>query len=391
MVRISCSLSSVADMPPSVLILDELDHVTPDSSSFSALFSLPSSQLRVIGIANTHTLTSGSQLPDSIDVKTLHFAPYTAGDLLAIIHSRLAPLYASETALAMNKFLSPVALTLLSKKVATMTGDVRSVFEVLRGAIDVAQSSASAFHEDFLSAPLLSVTPSHINAALKSHTPVNKPAPSASQPTEPSRGNSEIVSGIRSLGLQARLCLLSILLASQRLEAGLPVSSTSNSPSIKRQTSGSAPTGALEMTQLHAYYCTILSREDSGVLSAVSRSEFGDLLGMLEGIGLVSVSSSLGGSPVKAAKRSFSRSASFGSGSNRGSSSGQVRLASGVWADELLRGLGAGALSKCSGDIAEEEVRAICERERSRLAKDLKAADMKARQSGPRFADAMED
>lgn len=400
----------------SILVLDELDHITPTSQSLTSLFSLPTSNpssIRVIGIANTHTLTSSSSssfVPSS-HVDTVHFAPYTPAQLLQILQARLAPLYESDedaSAKELTKrFLSQPALTLLSKKVAALTGDVRSLFEVLRGAIDIAVSSSSSAGSAS-SSSIPTVNPPHILAALKAYSPSSalsgKASPSSLSTTaSPVKSSSEIVCKVRALGLQARLVLLSVLLASKRLEAGVYLSSPSAASSPVKRSQSSPNFGTtgkstgIESSQLHTFYTTILGRVESGVFSPVSRSEFGDLIGMLEGIGLVSVSSSIGSSsPVKGGKRAFGRSASFGSGANKGGSTGEVKLGGGVWADEVLRGLGAGSTDpEPSGDIREEEVRDIWIRENSRLARDLKAVELKAASKGalgaPKFGDAMED
>ena len=128
------------------------------------------------------------------------------------------------------------------------------------------------------------------------------------------------------------------------------------------------------MTQLHTYYSAVLTRTDDGIFEPASRSEFGDLLNMLEGVGLIALSSSLlpsvTSSPSKG-KRTFGRTASFGGGS-----AGEVRLADGVWSDEVLRGLGistaAGSAMEAT-DPREEEVRAIWHRENARLGRDIKS------------------
>ncbi|KAJ6476050.1 P-loop containing nucleoside triphosphate hydrolase protein [Mycena vitilis] len=411
-----------------IIILDELDHIAPTAQSLSALFSLSASRpstLRVVGIANTHTLTASSStgfVPSSSSVRTLHFAPYTPAQLLQILQSRLAPLYVSElsddaensesASQAAKKFLSLPALNLLTKKIAALTGDVRSLFEVLRGAIDLAVASPSSspsptpshVEENPLNPTTKSaVAPSHILAALKAYSPSSAPAPrAAGGAPSPAATNSEIVTKIRSLGLHARLVLLALLLASKRLEAGLPLSSTSNSSSpVKR--GAAAPTsvfGVVDPAQLHAFYIAILSRSGDGVFSPVSRSEFGDLVGMLEGVGLVvcssgtslpsATSTSLGGK----GKRAFGRSASFGFGANRGGGgAADVRLAPAVRTEEVLRGLGIGAAEAADEDVAAEEVNAIWVKENGKLARDTTARDNKAKKEKATagFDDAMED
>ncbi|KAJ7217743.1 P-loop containing nucleoside triphosphate hydrolase protein, partial [Mycena pura] len=401
-----------------VIILDELDHIAPTAQSLSSLFSLSASRpstLRVVGIANTHTLTASSSagfVPASSDVCTLHFAPYTPAQLLQILQSRLAPLYVDEpsedmdgaesVSQAAKKFLSPLALNLLTKKIAALTGDVRSLFEVLRGAIELTVSSApsspspstaQAEEKSLIPAVKTSVTPSHILAALKAYTPSSA---SASRAAAPTATNSEVVSKIRCLGLQARLVLLALMIASKRLEAGLSLSSTSKSSPVKRGAPSLVPVGGVDPTQLHAFYTAVLSRSCDSVFAPASRSEFADLVGMLEGVGLVVCGASAAlpspSSVGAKGKRAFGRSASFGCGAHRGATAGDVQLAQAVRTEEVLRGLGIGARTDADEDVAIEEVNAIWLKETAKLARDLAARDKaKKDKVTAGFDDAMED
>ncbi|KAK0453058.1 P-loop containing nucleoside triphosphate hydrolase protein [Armillaria borealis] len=373
-----------------LLVLDELDHIATTTQSLSAVFSLPacrSSALRVIGIANTHTLTS-STASFSSSVQTLHFPPYTPAQLQLIVQARLAPLYNAESAEEAKKLLPTAPLILLTKKVAALTGDVRSLFEVLRGAIDAATSAGIS--KDGQASSKFSVTPAHVLAALKAHSPLNKMSPSVSSSTA-SSCNSDIASKVKSLGLQARLVLLSILLSSKRMEAGLPLTmSTSSSPTKRSQSSPRLSTVAtsMETSQLHVFYSAVLRRGDSDVFMPVSRSEFGDITGMLEGFGLVSTTSVFGS---KGGKRPLTGTVSFTQGAQKGVVSGNVQLATGVWPEEVLRGMGIGASeTSVSDDVMEEEVSALWRQELSRLERDRKNAEAKDRRD-PHFAGAMED
>lgn len=447
----------------SILILDELDHIASSLAALTALFTLPTPRatLRIIGIANTHTLSSNpitSPLTVS-GVQTLHFAPYSSAQLLDILNARLLPLFSpspsekgkehAENAEA-RKFLPVPTLTLLVKKIAAQTGDVRALFEVLRGAIDLAASSASSSsindndtlpgsgtsssansgaEHNPLNTPTPSVSPAHILAALRAH------APSSSLPARSGSGSrsgvhSETATKVRSLGLQAQLALLAVLLASKRLEVGLSLSSspaaslasstTSTPTKPKSPTKPRSPTkrtastfstlsgssgagaGGIETGALHAYYTAVLTRAPHAVFAPVSRSEFGDVLGMLEVVGLVSLSlasSSGSASPCSPSKRAFARSSSFGGGVGKGRAGGcgAVGVAEGVRAEELLRGLGVDVVAaEGEKNVREEEVCAIWERERVRLVKDLKALE-RARGKvagggkGDMFVDAMED
>ncbi|KAF8893389.1 P-loop containing nucleoside triphosphate hydrolase protein [Infundibulicybe gibba] len=405
-----------------ILILDELDHITSTPQSLSAVFSLPltrSSNMRLIGIANTHTLTASSNsltCDASSRVKTIHFAPYTPPQLVQILQSRLGSLQESdpESASQAKSFLPAPSISLLTKKIAALTGDVRSLFEVLRGAIDLAVSSTATpavehSEENPLHTPPITVTPTHILSALKAYTPSGPKAVSSASttPARSSTGNGEIVSKVRNLGLQARLVLVSMLLASRRLEAGQGLSLSTSSTStpkkgprtpIKRTSSLTSPTViSVDITQLHAYYTAILTRGEAGVFEPVSRSEFADLIGVLDGVGLVSLSSSLlSPTPVnttpKKAKRAFGRTASFGVGlGTKSASAGEVRLAQGVWGEEVLRGLEiSDDTSNVSDDVKNEEIRNIWTKELSRLARDIKFSTAPAQTLSEVFEGAVE-
>ena len=306
---------------------------------------------------------------------------------------------------------------LLTKKVAALTGDVRSLFGVLRGAIDLAMvPSTTRLDENLLNPPKATVTPQHVLAALKAYTPA-APKIATSNSNTNTTCNSETVTKIRNLGLQAQLVLLTILLGSKRLDAGLSLSICSaaspkkpTASTLKRTASSPNPCGSgtavgIETGLLHTYYSTVLSRSDLGIFEPVSRGEFADLLGVLEGVGLVSLSSSLlasvSGSPSGKGKKAFGRSASFGAGlcKNGAGAVGEVRLVEGVWADEILRGLGASSpdvastLDDMPVDARKEEICGIWEREKSRLTKDLKSlASVASAASRPEaFAGAFHD
>jgi cell division control protein 6 len=78
-----------------------------------------------------------------------------------------------------------------------------------------------------------------------------------------------------------------------------PQLSPKESP-IKRSQSmpnpSTCPGIGIDTNSLHAYYSLVLSRTESKLFEPVSRSEFGDLLSILEGpgVGLISMSSAAG-------------------------------------------------------------------------------------------------
>lgn len=384
-------LPTLAHRPSSIVILDELDHIAKAAQSLSPLFTLAhehSSAIRFVGIANTHTLTaSTSALGDCVGVQVLHFNPYASVQLQEILQLRLLPLAEGEVdAAAMKRFLPTPAVMLLTKKIASQTGDVRAVFEVLRGAIDLAVTAAKQ-SEDKDADPV--VTAAHVIAAHKAYTPAST-APRTLTRTKSapaiafsSSSASETVTKVRGLGFQARVVLLVVALAVKRVEAGLSLTGgAAVKPAIKRANSlDSQVPVVIDSAQLHTYYSAALSRSEADAISAVSRSEFADLLGMLETVGLVTLSSSAAGnaSPTKPGRKPMGRSASF-AGAGKGKTAGagaraqEVRLAEGVRFDEMLRGLGVQAAPADTGDIREEEVRAVWAREQTRIAREAKAA-----------------
>lgn len=388
----------------SIVLLDELDHIAPSSQSLDAIFNLfhqHSARVRLISIANTHTLTSSSTSTLSAQslshVKTCHFAPYTPQQLLDILEKRLSKLSDSVPAQeseSKHKFLPPATLTLLSKKIAAQTGDVRALFEVLRRAIDIAAVSDEASSNP-LAAPTPSVAPAHILAALKAYSPATS-SQRKGAPTAVSTLNNEMISKVQNLGLQARLVLLALMLACRRISLGLSVSGatprTPSTPSkIKRASSSSkaqASSSGVDVHQLHAYYVAALSRSESEIFTPVSRSEFGDLIGVLETVGLVSLSASLPTTPSKSGRRGLQRTSSFASGT--GQTGQSVCLATGIRLDEVSRGLGIDADS-VSEDVRANEVRAIADKERARMMREARAEVSFAQAAATAFEGAVEN
>ncbi|EIN11363.1 P-loop containing nucleoside triphosphate hydrolase protein [Punctularia strigosozonata HHB-11173 SS5] len=395
-----------------IVVLDELDHIS-SPQALASLFSLANTQndkLRLIGIANTHTLTSASSNAreySGLGVQTLHFAPYSSDDLLSILKRRLSPiLEAPDSEQQAKKFLPPSTLMLLSKKVAAQTGDVRAVFEVLRGAIDLAAASypphsSSPKTADVSPNKAPTVTPSHVLDALKAYAPAsnlrNGPTPSTA---------SELVTKVRNLGLQARLALLSFALAIKRLEAGLSISDVPSSPKKPRSpTKRSSPSftfscpspvsrDCVESSSLYGYYATLISSTGNDVFSPVSRTEFVDLLGVLETNGLVSLNgSSASSTRANFMKATFKRSTSF-TGANTKTSRETARWTEGTRLEEVLRGLGVDVANTDgsrgdSGDVMDEELLAIYARECSKMRRSTKANN--AFSNSDVFDDAMED
>ncbi|KAF8627835.1 hypothetical protein AX15_004252 [Amanita polypyramis BW_CC] len=365
-----------------ILVLDELDHIATDSSALDGILALPDvnpKSFRLIGIANTHTLMSGASSATCLTARnalTIRFAPYNAMQLQEILQSRLDMLnndYQGPNDDGMASFLPSSSLALLTKKVAAMTGDVRSLFEVLRGAIDIAVSSSISGEDPLTHSP--KVTPTFILQALKSYTPSSHASKAPSR-SELLPCNSEIVAKINGLNLQARVVLLCVLLGSKRLESGLPLESGSISPRkatpLKRSSSAACSRQMyIDTAQLHNYYSAALLRCDASCLNVVSKSELGDLLVILEGAGLVTSSGSshlVSSTMSRQGRKVLSRSASLSSGLRKNLATSEIRLAEGVWENEVLRGLGIANIT--DDDVLQCEIRGIWEREVARLSRE---------------------
>ena len=330
-------------------------------------------------------------------MKTVHFSPYTSEQLLDILMTRLEPLFNDTVHLKQaEKLLPKTSLTLLSKKTAAQAGDVRSLFEVLRGAID---SASKASTDIALDGPVPVVTPNHIVSALKSYAPASTATSSASRNTNTS-SSSEVVAKVAGLGLQARLSLLAMVLAFKRQEQGLTITSVFVKTSSKGTPGRSAlkrantvpRVSALDMTQLHAYYTKLLSKSND-VFSAVSRTEFVDIINMLETLGIVGRESNGPSTPSKTGRRTLGRSTSFSCGTKANASSA-VAFAEGVRTDEILRGLGVCEQATVEGkemDAQQEELRAIWNKELRDVRKDLDTLAKSKSVLADGFADMTED
>jgi cell division control protein 6 len=384
----------------SLLVLDELDHIASSPQSIASIFSIAQtypSRLRIISIANTHTLTSTSSQVDIqgiIGVKTVHFPPYTSEQLVDILMKRLEPLFNDTVHLKQaEKFLPKTSLALLSKKTAAQAGDVRTLFEVLRSAID---SASKACAEVGLDGPVPVVAPHHIITALKSYAPAPSATSSASRNAS-TASSSEVVAKVVGLGLQARLLLLAMLLALKRQEQGLSISSFPSKPkptpgkSTLKRANTVPRTCALDTTQLHGYYTKLLSKSND-VLSAVSRIEFFDIVNMLETFGIVGIESNSPSTPSKTGRRALGRSISFSCGVKTSAISA-VAFAEGVRTDEILRGLGV-CEQVAEGkelDARQDELRVIWNTELRDIRKDTDALTRSKSVIAGGFADMTED
>ena len=290
---------------------------------------------RIVAISNTHTLTT--KLPD--DATTLHFSPYTADEMSAIIRVRLAPLMEEG-----SMVIQPAALTFICKKVATQTGDLRACLSLLCQALAMVEKTA---HEGKPPSPTL--IPVGMTDVLKASKAATVIAPT-------------VRIKVNGLNMQSRLILLTFLIASRRLTSGLTLLPSS---SKKEEKSAPAKQASITPTALYTLYESTLAAH-GGVFSVVSRSEFLDVLGVLEVQGLLSMDDQVGPKATKyPSRRQTSREST-------------VSLPVGVRVDEVVKALtvvqGAGAKEQEIRRMWEKQVFAINkEAQRQRTAHAIKA------------------
>ncbi|KAJ5204216.1 uncharacterized protein N7498_005095 [Penicillium cinerascens] len=279
--------------------LDEMDHLLMgDSGVLQSLFewSLHSkSALMLIGIANALDLTDRS-LPQlkakNLKPTLLPFLPYNAASIGNVITSRLRSLLpvGADSDPKFVPFLQPAAIQLCAKKVASQTGDLRKAFELIKRAIDAIEQETQQKLEkqvaESADSPILAEnknlsSPSKSGAAprpttMASYTILTAPRASIAHVARitTSAFGQGTIQRLKGLNLQQKAAICSLIaLERKRREFEMP-----STPSKNRS---AAPT----VKQAFDTYCT-LCRNDN-ILHPLTSTEFKDVLGNLETMGLV--------------------------------------------------------------------------------------------------------
>ncbi|KAF3392337.1 Cell division control protein 18 [Talaromyces pinophilus] len=284
-----------------LVTLDEIDHLlTADPEILYSLFewSLNSkSKLLLIGIANALDLTDRF-LPrlkaNNLKPILLPFLPYSAAQIANVISTRLRSLVPETEAKASGDFVPfvhPAAIQLCAKKVASQTGDLRKAFDLVKRAIDVIEQetqtkldkenaipdspSKHALAENVnLSSP--PKTPASKRTLANAYTALTAPRASIAHVARITaavfgQGTTQRLQGL-NLQQKAALCAL---VALDRKRRSVEIYAT---PSKSRV---NAPT----VRELFDTYCS-LCRSDN-VLHPLTATEFKDVVGSLETLGLV--------------------------------------------------------------------------------------------------------
>lgn len=292
-----------------LITLDEIDHIlTLGLESLYRVFEWSlqkNSCLVLIGIANALDLTdrflprlkSKNMKPD-----LLPFLPYTAAQVKNIITTRLKSLMPEGGKEGYVPFIHPAAIELCSRKVSSQTGDLRKAFEICRRALDLIESEIRSKHEQEAREKLLQMTPSkrplgeNVNGAaragsarnvlqiiatsLKSLTAETAPRASIGHLNKItaaafSNGTNQ---RLKTLNLQQKVALCALVAYEKRSRASVK---SSNTPSTPSKSQSLAPTIKI----LFDTYCQLCTRDS--LLHPLSSSEFREVVGSLETLGLV--------------------------------------------------------------------------------------------------------
>ena len=291
-----------------MVTLDEIDHIlTMGLESLYRVFEWSlqkSSRLILIGIANALDLTDRF-LPrlkaKNLKPDLLPFLPYTAAQVKNIVTTRLKSLMPEGSREGYVPFIHPAAIELCSRKVSSQTGDLRKAFEICRRALDLIETETRSKHEEEAREKLLQMTPSkrplgeNINGAaglgsrnvlqivatsLKSLTAETAPRASIGHLNKItaaafSNGTSQ---RLKTLNLQQKVALCALVAYENRTRATVKSSGVPATPSKSRSLS---PT----IKMLFDTYCQLCTRDS--LLHPLSSSEFREVIGSLETLGLI--------------------------------------------------------------------------------------------------------
>jgi len=358
-----------------IVTLDEIDHLlTLDVEILYTLFEWSlqrSSRLVLVGIANALDLTDRF-LPRlkarNLKPQILPFLPYTAPQIGSVITTRLKTLTPAESSAAPDyvPFIHPAAIQLCSKKVASQTGDLRKAFDIIRRALDLVESETKKKHQDALTEQSLQSSPSKtplvenmnlssspltrpastkppapptLAASLATLTPTNAPRITIAHIARISAstfGNGT-TQRLQALNLQqkAALCALCALEKKKRHSS----SQAHNIFATPSKTANAAPT---VRTLFETY--TALCRRDY-VLHPLTGTEFRDVLGSLETLGLLEGVEGRSGSFVPVGMRTPSKRGRGGMGGGMNGGMGDDKRVKSCVAERELVGVveGSGA------------------------------------------------
>ncbi|KAI8690908.1 hypothetical protein LRP88_08185 [Fusarium phalaenopsidis] len=299
-----------------LVTLDEIDHIlTLGLESLYRVFEWSlqkNSRLVLVGIANALDLTDRF-LPrlksKNLKPDLLPFLPYNAAQVKNIITTRLKSLMPAGGKEGYVPFIHPAAIELCSRKVSSQTGDIRKAFEICRRALDLIEAEIRSKHEEEARETLLQMTPSkrplgeNINGAsgvprsvvqimansLKALTAETAPRASIGHLNKITAAafSNGTTQRLKALNLQQKAALCALIAYEKRLRAAAKMTHGGSTPAKAKLLSPTIKT-------LFDAYCQLCTRDS--VLHPLSSSEFREVVGSLETLGLVNASDGKSGS-----------------------------------------------------------------------------------------------
>jgi len=299
-----------------LVTLDEIDHIlTMGLESLYRVFEWSlqkNSRLILVGIANALDLTDRF-LPrlkaKNLKPDLMAFLPYTATQVKNIITTRLQSLMPAGGKEGWVPFIHPAAIDLCSRKVSKQTGDLRKAFEICRRALDLIEVETRSKHEEEAREELLQMSPSkrplgeNINGAsggprsvvqvmansLKALTAETAPRASISHLNKITAAafSNGTTQRLKALNLQQKAALCALVAYEKRTRSVAKMANGGATPSKSKLL---APT----IKTLFDAYCQLCTRDS--VLHPLSSSEFREVAGSLETLGLVTASDGKTGS-----------------------------------------------------------------------------------------------
>lgn len=362
-----------------VVVLDEIDQLLNlDIGILYSLFEMSfqrGSRMVLVGIANALDLTDRF-LPRlkarNLKPTLLPFLPYTAPQIASVLSSRCRSLLSKDNKVdaAFTPLLLGPAITLISKKVASQTGDLRKAFDIAQRVIDVVEAETrDKFTKQAASQPTPQSSP--IRMPLAENPNLSSPCSVASFTEKPTisanqmlaelnaenapratlahvvrvtaaafgNGTSQRLKGL-NLQQKAILCSLFALEQKRREETLYPAtpSKTGRGFATPTKHGNVAPT----MRAVFEAYSSLCKRDN--ILHALSSTEFRDVVGNLETLSLINAVDGRHGSfssPSTPSKKG--RKAAFGGAMN----ADDRRISASVGFQELdtaVEGVGSGIL-----------------------------------------------
>lgn len=305
--------SQNAKGPVYVITLDEMDHLlTSDLEVLYTIFewSLQSnSRLILIGIANALDLTDRF-LPrlkaKNLKPQLLPFIPYSAAQIASVISKRLQSLLDPSEVTDKNfvPFLHPAAIQLCAKKVATQTGDVRKAFDIARKAIDMIAIETQRKQEQqrLLATPTKAPLSDNTNLATTMtppSTPKKNETPILTAVTAPRATIAHVAriataafgngtaQRLQNLNLHQKAALC-VLVATDRRRKDILA------------TPSKVPNKASTIKHVYDNYAEACKRDN--LVQPLSATEFRDVIGSLETLGLIGEGQKAGIMPSSAAR-----------------------------------------------------------------------------------------